>query len=113
MNFDEYQEKTALTDLGTSAQDCLSPGWLYYVLGLGGETGEGLEKIKKLFRDKHGIIDEEFIELFKKEMGDILWYMARLSSHLHVSLDDIATSNIEKLLSRMERGTLHGDGDNR
>lgn len=113
MNFNEYQEKTALTDLGTSAQDSMRPGWLYYVLGIGGETGEALEKIKKLFRDKNGIVDEEFIELIEKEMGDILWYMARLSDHLGIKFDDIATSNIEKLISRMERGKLHGDGDNR
>jgi len=29
------------------------------------------------------------------------------------SLDDIATSNINKLASRKERGVIHGDGDNR
>lgn len=113
MNFDEYQEKTALTDVGTSAQDCINPGWLYYVLGIAGEAGEFAEKIKKLFRDKKGVIDEEFIQQVKKEQGDILWYMGRFNSHMGISFNDVAEENLRKLLSRMERGTLHGDGDDR
>ena len=58
MNFNEYQVECRKTDVGTSAQDCLKPGWLYYVLGTAGETGEMVEKIKKLFRDKKGVIDD-------------------------------------------------------
>lgn len=113
MDFNEYQYKTKLTDLGTSAQDCLNPGWLYYALGAAGETGELIEKIKKLFRDKKGIIDEEFIEQVTKEMGDCLWYHARLASHLGIKFNDVAEENITKLLDRLERNKLHGDGDNR
>lgn len=113
LTFDEYQEMTALTDLGTSAQDSIKPGWLYYALGLAGETGELMEKIKKLFRDNNGVITEEFREAIKKECGDLLWYHARLTAFFDLKSSDVARDNIEKLLDRQERGTLHGDGDDR
>lgn len=113
MHFREYQIQTRKTDVGTSAQDCIKPGWLYYVLGVAGESGEFAEKIKKLFRDKKGIIDEEFREAVIKEIGDILWYQARFLDSFGISFDEVAKTNITKLLDRMERGTLHGEGDNR
>ena len=71
------------------------------------------EKIKKIFRDKGGIIDDLTREEIKKELGDVQWYIAQLATELELSLKDIAESNIKKLLSRVKRGKLHGDGDNR
>jgi len=111
MDFDEYQENCKLTDVGTSTQDCLKPGWMYYVLGIAGESGEIAEKIKKLFRDKQGVIDEEFLDMITKEIGDVLWYMARLADQFDISFSHIARENTRKLLDRMERGKIHGDGD--
>jgi NTP pyrophosphatase (non-canonical NTP hydrolase) len=113
MHFREYQIKARTTDVGTSAQDCLEPGWLYYVLGIAGETGEFCEKVKKLFRDKNGVVDQEFKDFVIKEMGDIQWYMARFADQFDINFDDVAETNIEKLLDRMERGKLHGEGDDR
>lgn len=113
LTFDEYQEMTRITDLGTSAQDCIKPGWLYYVLGLGGETGELLEKVKKLFRDNNGVVTEEFKQALTKELGDIQWYHARLAAKFGIKSSEIAETNKKKLLDRMERGKLHGDGDDR
>src|SRR5688500_10988717 len=51
---------------------------LYTCLGLAGETGELLEKIKKLIRDKNGEITHEFRDAVTKEIGDIQWYQANL-----------------------------------
>ena len=113
MEFRKYQIESRKTDVGTSAQDCLKPGWLYYALGISGEAGELTEKIKKLFRDKKGVIDQEFKESVIKEIGDILWYQARLLDQFEIDFGDVAKTNIEKLLDRMERNKLHGDGDNR
>jgi len=113
MQFNQYQKECRKTDVGTSAQDCLNPGWLYYILGGNGEMGELTEKVKKLFRDKHGVIDQEFIDDIKKEMGDILWYMARFADQFYIEFDDVAKTNIEKLASRKDRGKLHGEGDDR
>lgn len=113
MDFNEYQKKCAKTDVGTSAQDCLEPGWLYYMMGVVGEAGEMVEKIKKLFRDKKGIVDDEFKEMLVKEIGDYHWYSARLCSAFDIDYEDVARKNIEKLYDRMERNKLHGDGDER
>jgi NTP pyrophosphatase (non-canonical NTP hydrolase) len=113
MDFDNYQRKCRKTDVGTAAQDCIYPGWLYYVLGLAGETGEACEKIKKLFRDNGGVVDDEFKDLLVKELGDVLWYMARLADQFDIDFSFVASSNLFKLNSRMDRDKLHGDGDNR
>lgn len=109
MDFKEYQEKSKKTALYPNVGD----NFIYPTLGLSGEAGEVAEKIKKVIRDKNGIIDEETKELIKKELGDVLWYVSQLATELSLSLDDVAEKNIKKLASRMERGKLHGDGDNR
>ena len=113
MNFNEYQKECAKTDVGTAAQDVLDPGWLYYVLGIAGETGELIEKIKKLFRDKNGIVDDEFKEAVIKEMGDVQWYQARLADWFGIKFEEIFTTNVEKLHRRKELDLIHGDGDDR
>lgn len=109
MNFEEYQKKSRNTAIYPNAGE----NFIYPTLGLSGEAGEVAEKIKKVIRDKNGIIDGETREAIQKELGDVLWYVAQLATELKLDLDDIAEKNIEKLFSRMERGKLNGDGDNR
>ena len=84
----------------------------YDGLGLG-EAGEVQGKIKKIIRDNGGIITEEHVIEIKKELGDQLWYISSMCDNLGIELEDVATSNIEKLKSRRDRNTLHGSGDNR
>lgn len=109
MNLTDYQifaQKTALyPDAGKN---------LYYpALGLGGETGEVLNKVKKVMRDHGGIVTDEFRDILKSELGDVLWYVAALSTELGLNLDEVAQANVDKLLSRKERGMLGGSGDTR
>jgi NTP pyrophosphatase (non-canonical NTP hydrolase) len=113
LTFKTYQDAAGVTDVGTSAQKSIGIGWLYYVLGVAGETGELVEKVKKLFRDSQGIVTEKFRQQIIKEMGDILWYMARLCSWFNISLEEVARENCIKLNSRLERNKIHGEGDNR
>lgn len=110
MTLDEYQKKAATTAL-YSGDEFLD--LLHWTLGVGGEAGEITEKIKKIVRDKHGHISEADKKELAKEVGDVLWYLAVLSSHLGYSFDDIAKTNLAKLKSRQERGKLGGSGDNR
>lgn len=86
---------------------------IYPVLGLTGEAGEVADKIKKVLRDKEGIFDNATKEEIAKELGDVLWYIAALSRDLGYTLEEIAKLNLDKLFSRRERNTLHGNGDNR
>jgi NTP pyrophosphatase (non-canonical NTP hydrolase) len=87
--------------------------FVYPTLGLAGESGEVAEKIKKVIRDKNSVIDEETRQALKKELGDVFWYIAALCDEVGLDMEDVAKSNIKKLLDRQERNVLHGSGDNR
>ena len=109
MEFDDYQkiawESAIYPDKGKNI--------IYPSLGLGGETGEVLEKIKKIMRDGNSKITEEKKTDLIKEIGDVLWYLAALSTELKTDLNEIAKINIDKINSRKERDQIHGSGDNR
>lgn len=89
---------------------------LYPALGLGGETGEVLEKVKKAIRDD-GFPDfplaTERKASIAKELGDVLFYLACLAEDLELTLQDVADIWIEKYCGRVARQTLSGDGDDR
>lgn len=86
---------------------------LYTALGLAGETGEILEKIKKQLRDKGGELTQDFKDSISKELGDAEWYHKNMATELGLNSSDIAAENLAKLASRKERGVLQGSGDNR
>ncbi len=86
---------------------------VYPTLGLVNEAGELAGKVKKIFRDKGGQISAEDREALKYELGDVLWYLAQIATELNLSLQEVAESNLEKLFSRLERGKIRGEGDNR
>ena len=109
MTFEEYQKKSRETAIYPQ----VGSNFIYPTLGLAGEAGEVAEKIKKVLRDNKGEISSEKKEEIKKELGDVLWYVAQLSSELGFSLDEVAENNLKKLFSRKERGKLQGSGDNR
>lgn len=109
MNFKEYQKKSRVTAEYPDAGN----NFIYPTLGLSGESGEVAEKIKKVIRDKGGVIDAETKESIEKELGDVLWYVSQLATELDLSLDQVAEKNIEKLYDRLERDKIKGNGDNR
>ncbi|MEK7134370.1 MAG: nucleoside triphosphate pyrophosphohydrolase family protein [Patescibacteria group bacterium] len=109
MQFSEYEKQA----VETAKYPNVGRNFVYPTLGLVGEAGEVAEKIKKILRDESGVVSDEKKEEIKKEMGDVLWYLATLSREFGFTLEDIAKKNIEKLASRRERGVLHGSGDNR
>jgi NTP pyrophosphatase (non-canonical NTP hydrolase) len=109
MEFDRYQEESGKTAIYPDR----GKNFVYPTLGLAGETGEVAEKIKKVIRDKGGIVDDATRDALRKELGDVLWYVAQLCTELDLSMADVAEKNIEKLLSRQKRGRLSGDGDSR
>lgn len=103
MTFEEYQEQARSTAIYPRDRAIVYPA-----LGLTGEAGEVAEKVKKWIRD--GTLDKEAIA---KELGDVLWYIAALSGDLGISMDEIASQNIQKLRDRAARGKIQGSGDNR
>ena len=109
MTFDEYQAAAMRTARRRDDKDEL----IHLVLGLVGESGEIAEKFKKWVRDQDS--DESRLDVadIKKELGDVLWYIAVLAHYLGVGFDDVAALNIAKLADRQQRGVLKGSGDNR
>lgn len=85
----------------------------YPVLGLNGEAGEVAEKLKKVIRDKGGVIEYRDRYEIARELGDVLWYLTRCAAELNLSLEEVARMNIQKLNDRKARGTKQGEGDNR
>ncbi len=113
MDFNEYQKESRKTVLYTEDNaNCGSP-LVYVALGIAGESGEVIEKIKKLMRNQKGIITDDFRRDIQKELGDVLWYIAQMATELNLNFNDIAKANLEKLTSRLERGVLHAQGDDR
>lgn len=113
MDMNEYQQAARKTALYPGVGNNL----IYPTLGLADEAGEVVGKVKKLIRDKHKFTPEELTDEeraeFKKEVGDVLWYVANFASEVGLTLDEVAVYNVEKLQSRQARGTLHGSGDDR
>lgn len=107
MTFDDYQQK-ALTTLLPSSNSIP-----YVALGLTNEAGEVAGKIKKWIRDNDGDITKLDKAAIADELGDTLWYMAMLAELVDIKFSEVAEANIQKLASRLDRGKLHGSGDNR
>lgn len=109
MDFDEYQKKAG----ETAIYPVIGARFVYPAMGLVDEAGEVVGKIKKVMRDDNGVVTEEKKIEIKKELGDVLWYLAQLSTELGLKLSEVAIANVEKLASRKDRDVLHGSGDNR
>jgi NTP pyrophosphatase (non-canonical NTP hydrolase) len=87
--------------------------WVYPALGLAEEAGEVAGKFAKSVRDDCGKISEEKRLAIKKELGDVCWFIAELSTLLGLDLEDVMQSNIDKLTDRKQRNVIRGSGDDR
>lgn len=108
MELNEYQAEALSTAIYPNDNNIS-----YLALAICGEAGELADKVKKVLRDKNGQFYIADLSAIALELGDILWYAANLSKVLGYDLSDIAQMNIEKINGRVERGTIHGTGDNR
>ncbi len=109
MELDDYHARAAATAIYPNKGNNL----VYALLGLCGESGELAEKMKKVIRDKSGVLDHETREAMIKELGDVLWYVSAAAFELGATLEDVATTNLIKLAGRKRAGTLGGSGDER
>lgn len=112
MTGNEYQELAMRTNDGkcterlgflTSADENTVKdfgGLLNGCLGLAGESGETLDLVKKwVFHEKQ--LDMEHL---KKEIGDVMWYVAMICHSAGFQLDDVIQTNVDKLVSRYPEG---------
>ena len=109
LDFAWYQEAAAVTGGAVRVDHPI----VYPTLGLTNEAGEVAGKVKKIFRDRGGVVTDDDRAALTLELGDVLWYLSELCTQLGISLEDVAATNISKLRGRLDRGTLLGDGDDR
>jgi NTP pyrophosphatase (non-canonical NTP hydrolase) len=140
MNFNDYQQEAMVTavyekavsgkkiieildenpnDLVQRLRDLINRGGnlVYTSMGLAGESGEFLDKVKKLWRNKGEMdassLSPEERKAFALEAGDALWYVAACAKELGFTLEEIAEMNIAKLRDRRARNVVKSEGDNR
>jgi NTP pyrophosphatase (non-canonical NTP hydrolase) len=131
MNFNEYQRlaaKTAGMHLADEIEKKLierglthnaarvaaeyfaeEKGLYVSTLGIAGEAGEFADLIKK--QAGHGHASDPVKE--KKELGDILWYVADVCTKKGYDLGEVAALNIEKLKARYPEGFSTEKSQNR
>lgn len=103
MNFNEYQQLTSRTANPNLNFEQKIQNW---ALGIAGESGEVIELVKKhVYHGKP--LDAEKLKL---ELGDIMYYISEMASANHLSLADIASSNIAKLQARYPEKFVLGGG---
>lgn len=112
MKLNDYQEQTWKTAKYPHAGEGDIVALAYVALGLG-EAGEVQGKVKKILRDDNGVISEAARIAVGKELGDLLWYVARTASETGLTLEHVAQMNLNKLADRLERGVIGGSGDER
>ena len=72
-------------------------------VGLSAESGEFTEIVKKIiFQGKP--YNEDNIYHMKRELGDIMWYLAQACMALNTNFNEILEMNVDKLSSRYPGG---------
>lgn len=112
MRFDEYQRLAMRTNDGFCNSRLRNAAILPFnnapdfgetinaSLGLSGEVGELNDMIKKTIFHGHPL-DKDHV---KKEIGDIMWYVALMCESFGFDMGEIAQMNIDKLKARYPEG---------
>jgi len=112
VTFEEYTQRA----LATASFDP-TLGLIYPALGIAGESGEFVDKIKKEVRNRGNRFGYDMSTETKlacaKELGDIMWYVNQAAAQIGYTLEEIAEINIQKLEDRKARNVIKSEGDNR
>lgn len=108
MQANEYQKRTMDTAVYPQAGSGSAIELYYLAMGVTSEAGEIAGKIKRVIRD--GQLDTAGLV---HEVGDVLWYAARLADALGFTLEDVMRINYAKLMKRKENNVIKGSGDSR
>ncbi len=105
-SFDQIEKKSGIK----------TPRLLTAALGLGSETGEFVEIVKKMFLQGKPPSDENIFHM-KRELGDIMWYWVTACAALGLDPYEVISENQEKLAARygekfeVQRSEIRKDGD--
>ena len=93
-----------------------TPRLLTAALGLGSETGEFVEIVKKMFLQGKPPSEDNIFHM-KRELGDIMWYWTTACAALDLDPYEMISENQEKLASRygekfeVQRSEVRKEGD--
>ena len=76
-----------------------TPRLLTAALGLGSETGEFVEIVKKMFLQGKQPSEDNIFHM-KRELGDIMWYWVTACAALDLDPYEVINENQEKLAAR-------------
>ena len=120
MNWNEYQNEAMRTSGNSTAwdfslqtgehpQDNARLAMSMVGMGVAGEAGEVCDYLKKVVHHGHPLDAEKL----KKELGDVLWYVAVCAKLAGFDLDAVAKANILKLRQRYPSGFDSAASQNR
>mgnify|MGYP001334570575 FL=1 len=72
-------------------------------VGMSAESGEFTEIVKKMIFQGKPVNDDNLFHL-KRELGDIMWYVAQACIALDTDFNEIIEMNVDKLKSRYPGG---------
>ena len=98
------------------SSDIKTPRLLTAALGLGSETGEFVEIVKKMFLQGKPPSEDNIFHM-KRELGDIMWYWVTACAALELDPYEVISENQEKLAARygekfeVQRSEVRKEGD--
>ena len=93
-----------------------TPRLLTAALGLGSETGEFVEIVKKMYLQGKPPSEDNIFHM-KRELGDIMWYWVTACASLNLDPYEVISENQEKLAARygekfeVQRSKTRKEGD--
>ena len=107
--------KNSLDDINNNSSIEV-PRLLTAALGLGSETGEFVEIVKKMVLQGKPASDDNIFHM-KRELGDIMWYWSTACASLGLDPFEVISENQKKLEARygekfeVERSEVRKEGD--
>ena len=105
-SFDEIEQNSGIK----------TPRLLTAALGLGSETGEFVEIVKKMYLQGKPPSEDNIFHM-KRELGDIMWYWVTACASLNLDPYEVISENQEKLDARygekfeVQRSETRKEGD--
>jgi NTP pyrophosphatase (non-canonical NTP hydrolase) len=93
---DEYQDWVKETTYGNMKGVEL----LIMSNAFGGEAGELMNVVKKIYRDHDGVVTDDKLDDLRSEIGDNIWYLAGICNAVGLRLDEVIEENIQKINAR-------------
>ena len=113
LDLDALMERLKEVD---ASSDIKSARLLTAAMGLGSETGEFVEIVKKMFLQGKPPNEDNIFHM-KRELGDIMWYWVTACAALNLDPYEVISENQEKLAARygekfeIERSEVRKEGD--